>query len=632
VPTTENWITGSVDFGYRWVSEGGSFPTYRTFVDLGSGPKLLGAEFTITDPKHRAFDTIKVRATGWGDEPYETAHIDVSKAKFYDFSADYRDIAYFSALPSFADPLLANGITLSEQTFDTRRRFASVRLDLRPGSWLIPYLAFDRDSGSGTGVTTFVSDTNEFPVPNTLRDETNLYRGGVRIERRHFHVTLEEGGTTFKDDQSVFQSPGATNFGNVLTPIFGETTDLTNLMAAYGIRGSSRYSKGLFTANPVSWLDLYGQFLFSQPQTTVNYQQYDTGNYLLQSQLLFYTSQAYLVSAASKLPHTTGSFGAEIRPLRRVRLVESWLTDRLHNSGAASSLNTLGSIGSTGLGSTTVSAQMLAALTSSLITNYNQAEADVFVDATSKLILHGGYRYVWGEAGDAVLPPEGLISADQARLRRNVAIGGLTYRPIQRVSISADAESASSGGAYFRTSLYNYQKIRAQARYQALKALSVTADFNALINRNPVAGVNYDYRAQQESLSLLWSPQKAWDFEGSYTRSTLRSDIGYLEPEDLAPQTSLYRDNAHTASALFNWRLPPVGRITGAKLTAGGSLFISSGSLPTRYYQPLATVLVPAGKHAAWFAEWRYYGYGEPIFLLEGFRAQLITTGLRLSR
>ena len=34
-----------------------------------------------------------------------------------------------------------------------------------------------------------------------------------------------------------------------------------------------------------------------------------------QSQLLFYTSQQYLVSAAAQLPHTTGSFGAEIRPL-----------------------------------------------------------------------------------------------------------------------------------------------------------------------------------------------------------------------------------------------------------------------------------------------------------------------------
>jgi hypothetical protein len=640
VPSTESWITGSIDFGYRWLTDAGSFPTYRTFVDLGAGPKLLGAEFTITDPKHRAFDYIKVRATGWGDDPYETAHIDAAKSGIYDFSADYRDIAYFNALPSYADPLLARGVVLDEQTFDTRRRYAGFRLDLRPGSWLIPYLAFDRDSGSGSGVTTFVTDANEFPVPNTLRDETNLYRAGVRIELKRFHVTLEEGGTTFKDDQSVFQgslaqNQGPTNFGNLLTPVFGETINLTTLLASYGIRGSSTFSKALFTANPLSWLDVYGQFLFSQPQTTVNYQQNDTGNLLLESQLLFYTSQAYLVSAASKLPHTTGSFGAEMRPLRRVRVVESWLTDRLHNAGSASSLNQLSSPAISGPGvlqQAGSSEQIAALLSSSLVTNYNQAEADVFFDATSKLMLRGGYRYVWGDAIDAVLPPAGLISADQARLRRNVGIGGLTYRPVQKLSITAEAEIASSGGAYFRTSLYNYQKIRAQARYQALKTLSVSADFNALVNENPTAGMNYSYRVQQESLSLFWSPGKSWDLEGSYTRSTLSSEIGYLTPQDLASALSIYRDDAHSATALFNWKLPGVGKLAAGKLTAGGSMFLSSGSIPTRYFQPLVTILVPAGKHVSWFGEWRYYGYAEPFTPIENFRAQLITTGLRLSR
>lgn len=623
VPSTESWLTGSVDLGYRWLANGGSFPTYRTFVNLGSGPKLLGAEFTLTDPHHRAFDYIKVRAQSWGGDPYQTFHTDAAKSKLYDFSADYRDIAYFNALPSYADPLLSRGIALNEQAFDTHRRMASLNLELRPGSWLIPYLAFDHASGTGTGVTTFVTDADEFPVPTTLRDQTNVYRGGVRIELRKFHVTLEEGGTTFKDDQSLFQNSGI-NQGNVANLFLGQQISLSNLAAAYGIRGTSTFSKLLFTANPLSWLDLYGQFLYSQPDTSLHYQQTDAGNLFLQNQFLFYTSQSYLVSSAANLPHTTGSFGAEIRPLRRVRVTQSWLTDRLDNTGSASQLNQITSSG--------VSQQIALALSSSLITNYNQVEANVFFDATSKLMLRGGYRYVWGDASDAVLPPAGLVSSDQAKLRRNVAIGGLTYRPVQRLSFTAEAEVASSGGTYFRTSLYDYQKVRAQARFQALKALRVTADFSALLNDNPAAGTSYSYRAQQESLSLFWSPRKTWDFEGSYSRSTMRSTIGYLAPQDLSPQLSLYRDDTHSATALFNWKIPKVGGIANAKFTAGGSMFLSAGSRPTRYYQPLATLLVPAGKHASLFAEWRYYGYGEPLFLLEGFRAHLFTTGVRLSR
>ena len=63
VPVGEPWFTGSIDLGYSWLTGvGGSFDAYRSIVDLGSGPKLLGTEFTVTDPKHRAFDQIHVRA------------------------------------------------------------------------------------------------------------------------------------------------------------------------------------------------------------------------------------------------------------------------------------------------------------------------------------------------------------------------------------------------------------------------------------------------------------------------------------------------------------------------------------------------------------------------------------------
>jgi hypothetical protein len=625
VPATESWLTGSIDLGYRWrTGVGGSLDTYRSIINLGSGPKVIGADFTLLDPLHRAFDRIRVRASGWGGEPYQTFHLDATKSKRYDFSADYRDIAYFDVLPSYADPLLTRGITLDEQSFDTRRRTASLHLDLLPGHWIIPYLDYDRDSSSGTGATTFVTDANQFPVPNTMYDLTNLYRGGVRLELGRFHATLEQGGTTFIDNQNVYQNPTGTNYGNVNASVFGQVTDLTGLLAAYGVRGTSVYSKALFTANAASWLDLYGQFLYSLPNTSVNYQQADTGNLLLQSQVLFYTSQQYLVTAALKLPHTSGSFGAELRPFRRVRLLESWLTDRLHNAGSSASSQTLASASQ--------SEQIAAMLASSLVTNYNQEEINLIFDATSKLVLRGGYRYVWGDANAAVLPLEGLVSSDQAKLRRNVGLGGISFRPAQKLSLTTEAEVASSGGAYFRTSLYNYQKIRAQARYQLLTTLGLTADFTLLDNQNPVPGVNYDYTARQESLSLFWSPAggKAWDFQGSYSRSALRSDIGYLDPGTLAGETSLYRENAHTATALLNVKLRHRAGLT-PKITAGGSFFLSSGSRPTSYYQPLATVWVPTGKKLNWFAEWRYYGYGEAFYLYEGFRAHMVTAGVRFT-
>ena len=619
VPSTEPALTGWIDLGYRWgTGVGGSFDTYRSIINLGSGPKFLGTDFTLTDPKHRWFDTIQVRADSWGDEPSSSVHVEAKKTDVYDFNADYRDFAYFNFLPSYADPLLGQGIVLDEQSFDTRRKIAALSLDIRPGHWWTPYFGWDHDSSSGAGASVFVSDSDEYAVPNTLRDSTDLYRGGVRFEKPHFHVTLEEGGTVFKSDQSLYQNPGSTNYGNFSSPIFGQTLDLTSLLAAYGIGGASAYSKAYLTANPTAWLDIYGQFLYSQPNSNVHYQQADTGNFYLQSQILFYSSEQNLTNAASEQPHTSGSLGAEIRPMKRMRIVESWTTDRLHDAGSAES---------------TQSFLLASLLATTLVSNYSQEAIDVFYDATQKLTLRGGYRYAWGDALYAFLPAAGLVSSDREQLRQNIGIGSATYRPSQKISLTGEVEGASSSGVYFRTSLYNYQKVRAQVHYQPLQTLSISGDFMLLDNQNPLAGTNYKYTSHQESLSFYWSPRnsKVFDIQGSYTRGDLVSNIGYLEPEDLSPQVSRYVDDSHTGTALLDLAWPH-GKRLAPKLSAGGSFFISSGSRPTSYYQPVVKLWVPLGKHVAWFSNWEYYGYGEAFYLYEGFRTNLVTTGLRLTR
>ena len=197
-PSTESWINGSVDFGYRWVPDVvGNFQQYRSVVNLGEGPKLFGFDLTLQDPKKRLYDTLILRGMGFGGDPYNTAHVDARKMKLYDFRADYRNIAYFNAVPSFANPNAPAGF--NERSFDTRRRASSFELDLFPGSRIVPYLAYDRNSGHGRGIETWVlGATNEFPIPYTLYDKTDSYRGGVRFEFNRFHVTLEQGGTTFK--------------------------------------------------------------------------------------------------------------------------------------------------------------------------------------------------------------------------------------------------------------------------------------------------------------------------------------------------------------------------------------------------------------------------------------------------
>jgi hypothetical protein len=620
-PSTEPWITGTLDFGYRFTSIGGDNDVYRSVVNLGQGPRLLGLDLTIVDPQKRLFDHLDVRANNWGGDPYNTLHVNASKRGIYDFNFDYRDIAYFNLLPSFADPLLGSGLVLDEDSYFARRRMSDFQLDLLPGHRIMPYLAYGRDSGQGTGITTFESDVNTYPVADRMFDKTDNYRGGVRLEFNRFHATLEQGGTTLRDDQQAYDS--TLNYGNNYQPYFGQTLDLTNLAQAYGIRGDSIYSKVLFTANPFSWIDVSGQFLYSRPETNVSYSQFDTGNLVLQQAILFYTGEQALGFAEGKQPHTTGSLGFELRPLKRVRILESWMTDRMHTSAAGLVTDMILQPFLSGPTTSTT-------LASLLVMNYNQEQTDVLLDVTHRLTLRGGYRYVWGnaETGNLLIAGPGQESSE---LRQQVGLAGANFRASQKLSLNVDFEGASTDHAYFRTSLYNYQKMRARARYQLASTLSLQASFSLLNNQNPTPGINYDFLSRQNSLSAAWTPSKRVTILGEYTRSTLRSNIGYLDPEFFSPALSLYRDNAHSASALVDLALPGYAKLA-PRLAFGGSLFISSGSRPTTYYQPLARLSLPLHKGLVWKSEYRYYGYGETFYQYEGFRAHLLQTGLTISR
>jgi hypothetical protein len=457
-------------------------------------------------------------------------------------------------------------------------------------------------------------------VPDQIDDSTNLYRGGVQIKGRRFHITLEEGGTTFKSDQNTYTSTSlAPNPGNDMSPVFGDTLGLSSLLQAYGIRGTSTFSKAIVTASPFSWLDFYGHFLYSEPKDNVNYLQYNTGNFVLESQVLLYTSEQYLATAAAALPHTSANIGWEIRPLRRIRILQSWSTDRLHNSGSAAEKDTLLSIGSSNL--------IADALGSALATNYSQADTTIMAEVSRTVNVRGGYRYVWGNANDAVLPFEGLITIGQEFMHRQVGMGAVTWRPSPKLSFTGEFEIGSSGGAYFRTSLYDYRKARAMGRYQLLSTLHLSGDYNILSNSNPTLQESYKFLVHQESAALTWNPKgKKFDFEGSYEHCGYHSQIGYLIPQLLSSAESIYNENCHTISALFNLTYKK------ARLTAGGSAVLTSGSQPTTYYQPVAKLSVPLTKSLGAFAEWRYYGFGEAFYMYESFRANTFTTGLRFSR
>jgi hypothetical protein len=202
---------------------------------------------------------------------------------------------------------------------------------------------------------------------------------------------------------------------------------------------------------------------------------------------------------------------------------------------------------------------------------------------------------------------------------------------MKSLSMNFDYEGATTDTAYFRTSLYNYHRIRARARYQVIASLALQANFAVLSNENPALDIHYDLQSRTSSIAAYWTPAggKHITLTAEYSRSTFHSSIDYLQLPFLTPSISRYKENGHTGVATLDVALPKIGGIS-PKLSTGGSLFVSSGTRATSYYQPLGRLSLPMLKHVQWNTEWRWYGFGETAYLYEGFRAHVFMTGLRL--
>jgi len=610
----ENWLTGSIELGYRWIPNiDGSVNTYHSVVGLGEGPRLLDADFTLTNPTKILFDRADVHASSWGGDPYNTLRVDFQKKNWYRLTADYRNLAYFDFLPSYADPSLSLGQLLDQNSFETHIRTADVQLELLPSKWITPYIGFDRNTQFGNGITDFHTDLNEYPVASLISNQTNNYRAGVRMELGRYHITLEQGGTTYKEDQGA--SDSFAESGNLTGLYLGQPLPLKSLTELYHVRGDSIYTKALVAANPYPWLSITGEFLYSRPRTNINYMESSTGTFYLLSLLEFYNAGQDVLAGDANAPHVTGNLTVEFHPLKRLRVVENWMTDRYHDATNALLLENFLMTGSS------LSEQQL--LADRLVLNTNREEVDGYYDLTSRLTLRGGYRYEWGDA-DVRAPILTGLPTESTNLRRNVGIAGFNYRINQKLRITGDAEGSSSGATFFRTSLQDYEKARIRARYDLSQEWRIAADFSLMNNSNPSPNIMLDYASRIESASVFYTPKAAkWSsLLVDYSRTALRSNILYLIPQLLQATPSIYRENAHSLSvvAALKW------------FSFGGTLYVSSGSRPTNYYQPLARLTLPVHPHVQWITEWRWYSMAEAFYAFENFQSNQVTTSLRFSR
>src|SRR5580698_6473511 len=208
-------IQQSIEAGYRAASINGNIDTYDTFVNLGSGFRLLDYTLDMRSLNHNGllFDDLSFSNFGYGGDPNDVSRLRIGKNKVYDFRVlfwrdknfwDYNLLAN-PLNPSTSTPALA--IATSPHALDLVRRMQDYNLTLLPQSRVKFRLGFSHDRDQGPGF--FTTDGGTISQFNqTYSYTTNSYRAGVdfRIFPKTT-ISYDQFLSYYKQDNIVTDNP-----------------------------------------------------------------------------------------------------------------------------------------------------------------------------------------------------------------------------------------------------------------------------------------------------------------------------------------------------------------------------------------------------------------------------------------
>ncbi len=191
-------VQQSIEAGGRETWINGNQATYDTFVDLGSGTRLLDYTLNMRSLNHQGllFDNLSFSNFGYGGDPNDVSRLRIEKDKWYEFSLVFRRDKYFWDYNVLANPLNPVPIppagapatfavtnpsfayTNSPHALDLVHRMQDYDLTLLPQSRVRFRLGYSRHVEEGPALTT-EDATVEIPMAQNFEETTDAYHVGV---------------------------------------------------------------------------------------------------------------------------------------------------------------------------------------------------------------------------------------------------------------------------------------------------------------------------------------------------------------------------------------------------------------------------------------------------------------------
>src|SRR6476469_4275391 len=226
-------IKQSAEFGGRITDFTGNTGTWDTFVNLGTGPRLLEYTLALHSPDHKGFlfDDLLFSKFGYGGDPNNLSRVRAQKGKIYSFNGSFRRDQNIFDYDLFANPLTPATsipnvpIVNSPHEFLITRRMSDANLTLFPVGDIRVKLGWSRVVNEGNTFSSVHQGTEALLFSPTL-NTTDNYNFGVSFRFiPRTSINYDQFYTYFKGDttanladpslQNLFGIPGFTLAGGI---------------------------------------------------------------------------------------------------------------------------------------------------------------------------------------------------------------------------------------------------------------------------------------------------------------------------------------------------------------------------------------------------------------------------------
>jgi hypothetical protein len=356
--TGENWgayeVRQTAEFGGRISDFTGNPGMWDTYVNMGTGPRLLEYTLDVRSPGHngKLFDDFNFTNFGYGGDPVDMSRLTFSKGKLYTFSSSFKrdqNIFDYDLLANPLNPSTSNPnipVLNSPHEFLLTRRMSDVNLGLFPLGKIRFKLGWSRVVNEGTTFSTIHLGTESLLNQPTLNTSDN-YSFGVSFRFiPKTAINFDQFFTHFKGETSAglagtgFFLPGniPVDLGLPFNTLAGQpcATPLVGGLANPACNGSLAFGRQerirtnypteqlSFQSNYFKHVDLSGRFSYSSGDTD-NPNFFETFNGLItRTRQRLYTQTGF--SNAQRIS-TSADFGITYRLTEKLSLTDSFRYD-----------------------------------------------------------------------------------------------------------------------------------------------------------------------------------------------------------------------------------------------------------------------------------------------------------------